>query len=650
MTLAGEQSNEPICDPPGDSGCDSRVLTQPPIPPVANRQFSPPPDAPSGTHAQIAGLLAELERTKAELLEKTAYLQTLFETVPVGIFVVDAETRLVLDLNPHAQKLIGIQRNQIIGFRCNNVVCPAGDRACPILDLRQVIDQSERVVLTSDGTRLPVLKSVVQVVKDGHRVLVESFVDITDIKRAHAETLKANTDLSKAQERLLAAKEEAEMAALQDPLTKLPNRRLLAERLQKALASSRRSNLQSALLFIDLDDFKKLNDTLGHNIGDLLLLTVGHRLSACIRGADTVARLGGDEFVVILEGLHERQEIAANQARIVAEKILAIISEPCRLNGRECVCTASIGIAVFGTREDSIDGIMQQADIAMYHAKARGRNGLFFFAPALQEVIVARAAMEADLRRAIEDKQFVLHYQPQVKAGHVVGVEALARWNHHTRGTLLPGEFISIAEETGLILPLGAWVLETACKQIATWANSPGTADISVAVNISARQLRQPDFVQEVLGTISRTGADPRNLTLELTESMLVEDIEEVITRMAVLKSHGLNFSLDDFGTGYSSLAYLKRLPLDQLKIDRTFVRDMVDNANSSAIAQAIISLGKAIGLSVIAEGVETAGELDLLASFGCDAYQGYLFSPALPLERFEQWLQDSAPGKNSDL
>ncbi len=474
---------------------------------------------------------------------------------------------------------------------------------------------------------------------------MESFVDITGIKKAQAEILKANADLSKAQESLIAAKEEAEMAALQDPLTKLPNRRLLSERLRKAVANSHRSNLKSALLFIDLDDFKKLNDTLGHDTGDLLLQTIGDRLSACIRNVDTVARWGGDEFVVVLEGLNARQENAANQARIVAEKILAIISQSCRLNGRECVCTASIGIAVFGGREDSIDGITQQADIAMYHAKARGRNGLYFFAPALQEVIVARVAMESDLRQAIKNNQFVLHYQPQVEAGKVVGVEALIRWNHLTRGTLAPGEFISTAEETGLILPLGSWVLENACKQIAIWAQDARTADIRVAVNISAWQLRQPNFVQEVLGAVDRAGANPRNLTLELTESMLVENIEEVIAKMVVLKSHGLSFSLDDFGVGYSSLAYLKKLPLDQLKIDRAFVRDMLVDVNSCAIAQAIISLGKAIGLSVMAEGVETAEERDLLASLGCHAYQGYLFSPALPLKRFEQWLRDSAPG-----
>ena len=647
MISVGERCNGSTRDSSGDLGCNPSVPVQVQVLPVANQQFNQQADGVADTNSQAAELLSELERTKAELQEKTLYLQTLFETVPVGIFVVDAETRLVLDSNPHAQKLIGAKKDQIVGYRCNNVVCPAGDRACPILDFGQTIDQSERVVLTKDGRRLPVLKSVVQLVNDGHRVLVESFVDITEIKKAQTEILNANADLSTAQESLIAAKEAAELAALHDPLTKLPNRRLLSERLRQVMVTSTRSNLKSALLFIDLDDFKRVNDTLGHDAGDILLQTTGCRLSICVRDVDTVARLGGDEFVVILEGLSESQEKAANRAKIVAEKILAIVSQSCRLNGRECICTASIGIVVFGGQRDSIDNVLQRADIAMYHAKAKGRNGIHFFAPALQEAIMARAALEEDLRQAIGTKQFVLHYQPQIEAGNVVGVEALIRWNHATRGTLAPAEFISMAEETGLIVPLGTWVLETACKQIAAWAQSDRTSDMTVAVNISARQLRQPDFVQQVLDAVNRAGANPRNLKLELTESMLLENIEEVIGKMADLKVHGLSFSLDDFGTGYSSLAYLKRLPLDQLKIDRAFVRDMLTDVTSSTIAQTAICLGNAMGLSVMAEGVETSEERSLLASLGCHSYQGYLFSPALPLEEFEQWLRGFALGNS---
>jgi len=432
------------------------------------------------------------------------------------------------------------------------------------------------------------------------------------------------------------AEDEIRTLAFYDPLTRLPNRRLVSERLRQTLAVSARSGKKGALLFIDLDDFKTLNDTLGHKTGDLLLQEVGRRLTQNVRDADTVARLGGDEFVVILEDLSESLEEAASQARSVAEKILASICQTYLLAGRECLSTSSIGITMFGDRTDAIDEVLQQADIAMYQAKTAGRNTLRFFAPALQAAIHARASMEEDLRQAIGTGQFQLYYQPQVEAGVLIGAEALLRWKHPQRGFLPPGDFIPLAEETGLILPLGDWVLETACRQIAEWARSKEAAHITVAVNISARQLRQPDFVEQVLSVLYRTGANPKNLDLELTESMLVENVEEVIAKMSALKAHGLRFSLDDFGTGYSSLAYLKRLPLNQLKIDRAFVHDMQIDVTSGAIAQTIISLGRAMGLSVIAEGVETEEQRDFLAGMGCHAFQGFLFSRPLPLEDFQ--------------
>jgi len=350
--------------------------------------------------------------------------------------------------------------------------------------------------------------------------------------------------------------------------------------------------------------------------------------------------LGGDEFVVLLEGLGETSRDAASQAKGVAEKILAAIRQPYDLDGRECFSTSSIGITVFGGHRESLNEVMQQADIAMYQAKAAGRNALRFFAPALQAAVNARAAMEDDLRLALKAGQFLLHYQPQVESARLVGAETLVRWNHPVRGLLFPGEFIALAEETGLILPLGSWVLETACRQIAAWGQQKGSSHIKLAVNISARQFRQPDFIEQVLAVLERTGANPQNLQLELTESMLVENIEEVIAIMAELKSHGVRFSLDDFGTGYSSLSYLKHLPLDQLKIDRSFVRDMLTDASSGAIAQTLISLGRAMGLSVIAEGVETEAQRGFLAGLGCYTYQGFLFSKPLPLEQFRSdWL-----------
>jgi len=437
-------------------------------------------------------------------------------------------------------------------------------------------------------------------------------------------------------QQLKLAHDEIRNLAFFDPLTGLPNRRLLLDRLRQTLAASTRNKRKGALLFVDVDDFKTLNDTLGHHIGDLLLQEIARRISVRIRETDTVARLGGDEFVVLLQDLSEIAGDAAAQARTIAEKILATVDQPYSLAGREWRSSFSVGITVFGDPGVSTTEVLQQADIAMYQAKAAGRNTLRFFAPALQAAVNARAALEEDLRQAIKTDDFLLYYQPQVDRGNLVGAEALLRWKHPQRGFLSPAEFIPLAEETGLIIPLGNWVLDAACKQIAAWAGRKDKAHITVAVNISARQLRDPDFVKNVLTTLDRTGANPKNLKLELTESMFVDDVEGVIAKMTELKSHGLSFSLDDFGTGYSSLAYLRRLPLDQLKIDQAFVRDILVDAGSGAIAQSIISLSKAMGLSVIAEGVETDAQRQFLAQLGCHSFQGFLFSRPVPVGEFE--------------
>jgi len=432
------------------------------------------------------------------------------------------------------------------------------------------------------------------------------------------------------------AQDEIRHLAFYDPLTELPNRRLLLERLRQAVTASKRSGRQRALLFIDLDNFKNLNDTLGHAVGDLLLKEVGERLTGCIRAVDTAARVGGDEFVVLLEDLGKTSEEAAARAGSVAEKILASITELYVLAARECRSTASMGITVFGDGTESSSAILQHADIAMYQAKAAGREAIRFFAPELQSAVNARAALEGELRQGIRNREFELWYQPQVDRGRVVGAEALLRWNHPRRGILLRAEFISLAEETGLIVALGNQVLEDACRQLAVWAERTETASLSVAVNVSPRQFRQADFADRVLAVLEPTGANPGSLELEITESLLVEDLEETIAIMHALRSRGLRFSLDDFGTGYSSLAYLKRLPLDQLKIDGSFVRDMLGDATSRAIAQAIIWLSREMHLPLLAEGVETEEQRDWLAGLGCHAYQGYLFSPPVPVEQFQ--------------
>jgi diguanylate cyclase (GGDEF)-like protein len=438
---------------------------------------------------------------------------------------------------------------------------------------------------------------------------------------------------------LVEAQKTIENLAFYDPLTELPNRRMLLDRLRRSLAACSRNGRLRAMLFVDLDKFKAVNDSLGHKIGDLMLQETARRLTASTRETDTVARLGGDEYVVILEDLGELPEEAAAQAEMIAKKILAVIGHPYLLAGHECLITTSIGITIFRIHQETTEEVLQQADIAMYQAKAAGGDTARFFAPALQAAINARASLEEELRTAIHEGQFLLYYQPQVDRGTVIGVEALVRWKHPRRSILAPAEFITLSEETGLIIPLGDWVLETACRQLVAWADREETARLTIAVNISARQLRQPEFVDKVLSALERTGANPSNLELELTESMLVENIDEVIEKMTELKLRGLKFSLDDFGTGYSSLSYLRRLPLDRLKIDRAFVRDLLEDTCGGAIAQAIVSLSCAMGLPVLAEGVESEEQRVFLAELGCHLYQGYLFSRPVPIEEFEELL-----------
>jgi len=437
-----------------------------------------------------------------------------------------------------------------------------------------------------------------------------------------------------------AAEDEIRHLAFYDPLTRLPNRRLLLDRLQRAVTACARSGRHGALYFIDLDNFKTLNDTLGHDKGDLLLQQVAGRLSSCVRGSDSVARLGGDEFVIMLEDLSEDAAEAATQAESAGEKILVALNRSYQLAGCEHRSTTSIGVTLFADHRETIEDLLRKADLAMYQAKADGRNALRFFAPEMQAAVSVRATLEADLQEAVRSGQFVLHYQVQVDgAGRPTGAEALLRWRHPQRNLVSPAEFIPVAEETGLILPLGRWVLETACAQLAAWAQAPDTAHLTLAVNVSARQFRHPDFVEQVLAVLDQSHADPHKLKLELTESILLHDVEDIIAKMTVLQARGVGFSLDDFGTGYSSLSYLKRLPLDQLKIDQSFVRDVLTDPNDAAIARTIVSLTQSLGLAVIAEGVETEAQRDFLASNGCLAYQGYFFGRPLPIAEFAQSL-----------
>jgi diguanylate cyclase (GGDEF)-like protein len=426
-----------------------------------------------------------------------------------------------------------------------------------------------------------------------------------------------------------------------DQLTGLPNRTLLLDRLHQVVAISNRSGNYGALLFIDLDNFKTLNDTLGHDVGDLLLKQVAQRLATSVRELDTVARLGGDEFVIVLAELMAADGDVAMRIGKISEKIRAALAHPYKLGEIPYYSTASIGATAFLGDAVTNDSLMKQADLAMYKAKESGRNAWRFFDPTMEQALKEQAALEDDLRRAIDEKQLVLHYQAQIVGElRVAGAEVLVRWKHPERGLVMPSEFISLAEKTGLILPLGHWVLQTACIQLARWASQPEMANLTLAVNVSAHQFRQTDFVEQVLTVLEDTGANPKRLKLELTESMLVHNVQEIIEKMSALKVKGVGFSLDDFGTGYSSLSYLKRLPLDQLKIDQSFVRDILIDTNDAAIAKLVIVLAESMGLMVIAEGVEIESQRNLLARMGCHAYQGYLFSRPVPLEAFEAFIR----------
>ena len=573
-------------------------------------------------------------RTASDQLRLSA---TVFENTADGVVITD-RNRNIIAVNTSFQRITGYGEREVIGHTPTLLNSGRHDNAF-YAEMWQTLSahrrwQGELWNRRKNGEIYPEHLAITAVLDASGEVdhYVGVFSDITFRK---------------------AAEDEIRHLAFYDPLSKLPNRRLMMDRLAQALNSSRRHNRHGALMLIDLDNFKTLNDTLGHDVGDQLLVRVASRLEACVRAGDTVARLGGDEFVVILEDLDETG-LAAMQAESIARKILSELCKPYLLNltlsddkliQRSHDCTSSLGLCLFLDQPFTVDDLLKRADTAMYQAKAAGRNTLRFFDPDMQASVSARAAMEVDLRLALAQKQFVLYYQAQMdSAGRMTGAEVLLRWQHPGRGIVSPVEFVPLAEETGLILPLGQWVLEAACGQLAAWSHMPASQDLILAVNVSARQFRQQDFVQQVMQTLQITGANPLRLKLELTESLLVENVEDIIEKMTALKKFGVSFSMDDFGTGYSSLSYLKLLPLDQLKIDRSFVRDVLTDSNDAAIARTIVALGQSLGLSVIAEGVETENQRDFLANNGCMSYQGYFFSPPVPLEAFEEF------GRNPDL
>ena len=567
--------------------------------------------------------ITERKNANEALRESEEHFRVIYQASQDFISIVRLSDGVFLDINQPYLDALGYERDEIIGHTSQELETWTDPldrhRFYEILERDSKCQNFESSFKTKSGQQIWVLASS-SVVKLGGVACVYSVTrDITDRKLAD---------------------EKINELAFFDPLTSLPNRRLLLDRLRQSMNASVRSSQYGALLLIDLDNFKTLNDTLGHDTGDQLLKQVAQRLVACVRTEDTVARVGGDEFIVVLSNLSLTEDSAASQTEIVGDKIITALNQLYPLKKVTYHNTPSIGANLFLGQRTELDTLLKQADIAMYRSKKEGGNTLRFFDPDMETVVIKRATLENDLRIAIDEKQFVLHYQAQVSGNRLLGAEALVRWQQPARGLIPPAEFIPLAEDTGLILPLGQWVLEAACHQLTAWADCPEMAHLTISVNVSARQFRQDNFVENVLMVLRNTRANPQRLKIELTESSLLDNVESVIEKMYALKAKGVGFSLDDFGTGYSSLSYLKRLPLDQLKIDQSFVRDILVDANDAAIAKTIIVLAQSFGLNVIAEGVETEAQRDYLSIVGCYSCQGYLFSRPLPINDFEHYAQ----------
>ncbi|MBK9160649.1 MAG: bacteriohemerythrin [Nitrosomonadales bacterium] len=579
-------------------------------------------------HKQTAQTLTEL---LGAMKERNARIQSFLDSSLGAIVSVDGKGA-VIDWNRQAERIFGYPAKDAIGHRIEELIVPKQLREAHRDGMARFIETGKRkhpdkpmesTGLRANGKEFPVELSFSSYEHNGDLFIIAYLSDISDRKMAM---------------------EQIEHLAFYCPLTKLPNRRLLMDRLSQAQVSSLRSGRLGALLFIDLDEFKKLNDTLGHEIGDLLLQQVAQRLETCVRDGDTVARLGGDEFVVVLESLSSIPLTAAIQAETICEKITQALNRNYQLKDVEYHITSSIGITLFGIVEQPLDELLKQSDIAMYQAKRAGRNTVCLFDREMQQALNAKIMLEHELDMAIKENQFRLHYQIQVdEQGRPLGAEALVRWQHPERGLVFPDEFISVAEETGSILAIGDWVLDMACAQLADWRHNGSTADFTLSVNVSARQFRQVGLADKVNDAIRRHDIRPESLKLELTESILLDDIEETIATIGALKKIGIRFSLDDFGTGFSSLQYIKRLPFDQIKIDQIFVRDLVSDSNDRALTRAIIAMAVSMDFDVIAEGVETEEQKALLLQKGCTKFQGFLFGKPMPITEFNRHFNPSS-------
>jgi len=570
-------------------------------------------------------LLHLTERLKAE--ERLHLVGEVFESTREGILITDAEAR-ILEVNKAFTDITGYTAEEAIGQKPSLLKSNWHDDR-----FYQELWRSLNETGTWEGE--------IRNRRKNNELYVEHLT-IFSIKNSRGEvTHYVGIFVDVTEEK--SWEERIQHLAHYDPLTDLPNRALFEDRLRHSLERARRHQKQVALLFIDVDNFKNINDSFGHQVGDQFLQAVAGRLTACLRKEDTVARLGGDEFTVILEDTHHAQD-----AVIVAQKIFKALSEPFSLQGQEVFATASMGIALYPQDADNPVDLAKNADTAMYRAKEQGKNIYQFYTAEMVTQALKRLAMEASLRRALERQEFLLHYQPQVdlKTGQIIGMEALVRWQHPELGLVSPAEFIPLAEETGLIVPLGHWVLRTACAQNKKWQDA-GFPPLCMAVNISGRQLKEETFPEMVRQVLQETGLDPSYLELEITESILMDSVESALERLSHLKSLGVKISIDDFGTGYSSMSYLKQFPIDKLKIDSSFVRDIPHDPDDVAINAAIIAMAHNLRLAVIAEGTATAEQLRFLREKNCDQMQGFFFSRPLPAEEFTGLLQE---GKRLEL
>ena len=571
---------------------------------------------------------------RREMERELRIAATAFES-QAAIMVTDAEQR-ILRVNPAFTRLTGYTADEAIG-RLPNILKSGRQDASFYTEMWTALEeadhwQGEIWNRRKSGEVFPEWLTITAIRDERGRLTnyVSTFSDISNLKMAESEIHNL---------------------AFYDPLTRLPNRRLFLNRLHKAQLTGSRTKEYGALLIIDLDNFKTLNDTLGHDVGDRLLVEVANRLKHCVRDTDTAARQGGDEFAVMLDDLGQDVGGAGIYAENVAEKIRSTLAQPFVLDrDAECFHTASIGITLYCGDEKSIEILLKQADIALYKAKDAGRNAIRFFDTAMQTAVEQRAALERGLRHALRRDELRLVIQPQVaNRRRIIGAELLLRWQPAGQDLVMPNDFIPLAEETGLIVEIGQWVLEQACALLRRWQFSSETRDLYLAVNVSPRQFHQADFVERVQRTVARHGVDPRRLKLELTESLLLDGVDDVVGKMSVLANLGVCFSLDDFGTGYASLSYLKRFPFDQLKVDRSFVRDLGVDSDDAAIARAIIAMGNALRLNVVAEGVETEEQYVYLAEHGCHAFQGYLFGRPMSLAEFEALSFQTSPAALAD-